>query len=118
LDKSFLRATPLFRDLPERLFERLVSAIRIHRVKRGESVFQQGQAAGEIFIVMEGWVKYARIDSEGREIVLGVLGKGQAFGESLAPINGVYPGSAEAVANARIARLPALISRFQATGPA
>ena len=49
---------------------------------RGEQVYAAGSEASQLMVVHTGAVKVARIDAEGREQILRVLGPGEFIGES------------------------------------
>lgn len=51
-------------------------------VDRGEQVYAAGSQASQLMVVHTGAVKVARIDTEGREQILRVLGPGEFIGES------------------------------------
>lgn len=48
---------------------------------KGEYIYFQNDPANKIFLIVEGKVKIAFYDHEGREVVKAVLGKGEMFGE-------------------------------------
>ena len=69
----------------DRLSERELAAISAHAVTRsypaGTVVLSEGDATNSLYVVVAGRVKIFLADPAGREIVLGVAGPGEYFGE-------------------------------------
>lgn len=86
----------LFAALPPELRAPLLDSARVAHYARGETIFHQGDAANAIHIVTEGWVKLFRVAPNGVEAIVGVVTRGQSFGESMALQRIAYPLSAEA----------------------
>ena len=97
----------LFQSLPEGLRASLLDASRAISRGRGEAVFHRGDTAHSIHIVVEGWVKLYRVAPNGTEAVVGVMTRGQSFGEPIALRGAAYPVSAEAVTDSRLIAVPA-----------
>jgi len=51
------------------------------RLRRGETLFHEGDSGDKLYIVTGGKVKLGRSSSDGRENLLAILGPGQMFGE-------------------------------------
>lgn len=97
----------LFAAMPAALREPLLDAAQPVPRQRGEAIFHHGDTAHAIHIVAEGWVKLYRIAPNGTEAVVGVMTRGQSFGEPVALRRAPYPVSAEAVTDCRLIALPA-----------
>jgi len=50
-------------------------------IKKGNTLFQEGDAGDRLYIVTEGKIKLSHASGDGRESVLMVLGPGDMFGE-------------------------------------
>lgn len=96
----------LFAAMPPELCEPLLAAARVTRHARGTAVFHQGDQARVLHIVVEGWVKLYRIAPNGAEAVVGVMTRGQSFGEPIALRCADYPVSAEAVTDCQLICVP------------
>ncbi len=96
----------LFSALPAELREPLLDAARVTCYARGETVFHQGDTAHVLHIVASGWVKLYRVAPNGTEAVVGVMTRGQSFGEPVALRGADYPVSAEATTDCRLICLP------------
>jgi len=91
-----LSQVPLFAPLPTDALDELSARLRRRAYARGEAVFREGDPGTSLYIVNAGRVKLALSSSEGREIIIDLLGPGDVFGE-LALLDG-EPRSADAVA--------------------
>ncbi|WP_323039596.1 Crp/Fnr family transcriptional regulator [Gemmobacter sp.] len=97
----------LFSGLPAELSDMLLDAAHLRQLRRGQAVFHHGDTAQSIHIVMAGWVKLYRIAPNGTEAVVGVMTRGQSFGEPIALRRAAYPVSAEATTDCDLLAVPA-----------
>lgn len=97
----------LFSGLPAELCDMLLDAAHLRQLQRGQAVFHHGDRAQSIHIVMAGWVKLYRIAPNGTEAVVGVMTRGQSFGEPIALRRAAYPVSAEATTDCELLAVPA-----------
>lgn len=97
----------LFSGLPAELSDMLLDAAHLRQLRRGQAVFHHGDTAQSIHIVMAGWVKLYRIAPNGTEAVVGVMTRGQSFGEPIALRRAAYPVSAEATTDCDLLVVPA-----------
>ena len=96
VDAAALARVPLFAGVPEGELRELAGQLRRRRYARGEVIFLQGDPGTNLCIVETGRVKLGFTSPEGKEVLLDLLGPGDAFGE-LALLDG-EPRSADAVA--------------------
>lgn len=99
----------LFATLPNELARSILERATTRSYRRGETIFLQGDAAQNLFVVLDGWVKLFRITPSGAEAVVGVFTKGRSFGEAVAFEGTPYPVSAEAVTDSRLLHVRASI---------
>ncbi|WP_112310163.1 Crp/Fnr family transcriptional regulator [Pseudogemmobacter bohemicus] len=97
----------LFSSLPPGIAGRLLDGAHVRKLRRGQALFHHGDTAQAIHIVTEGWVKLYRIAPNGTEAVVGVMTRGQSFGEPIALRRAAYPVSAEATTVAEVLAVPA-----------
>lgn len=112
LDRSDLataREAVLFASLPEELSHSILQRATTKSVRRGETIFLQGELAQNLYVVLDGWIKLFRITPTGAEAVVGVFTKGGSFGEAVALSGDSYPVSAEAVTDGRLLNVRASI---------
>ncbi len=81
VDPAFLRDTPIFGGLPERILARLVAAIRVVRADAGTKIFAEGDLATCMFVVAEGELEICKRGRNGADFCLAVLGRGACVGE-------------------------------------
>ncbi|MGZ8606788.1 MAG: Crp/Fnr family transcriptional regulator [Actinomycetota bacterium] len=73
------------------------------RLPHGDVVVRQGDPIECLFLVTSGAVRLASVTADGREVVVGLLGAGEVFGESAlldepSPVDARAAGSADVVA--------------------
>lgn len=93
---DFLSTVPMFRELDRQALRRFAEITREQRFAKGARIVREGDPGDALFIVRSGEVKVELIAEDGREVILGVLGVGDHFGE-LSLIDG-RPRSAHVVA--------------------
>ena len=104
-DWSILRSTPLFGAMPQAAVVSLVGAAKPRHYEKGALLFQQDQPASSFFVILDGWVKVARVSPDGSEAVVGVFRRGETFAEASMFLGGRYPANAEAVVPSRLLRI-------------
>ena len=97
--------SPIFQALPEDVALRVLSHACMKEAGRGASIHLQGERAHSFFVVIDGWVKLYRMSPCGNEAVVGVLTRGDSFGEGSAIPGEVYSTGAEAVSDARMIQI-------------
>lgn len=102
-----LRMLPFFATLAPATFERLAQTARIDRLRKGETLFRQGDKAQSVFVVIEGFIKLSRNSVQGDETVIHIFGRGESIAESVAVLGDTHTTTAEATGPATVARLPA-----------
>ncbi|PTL84684.1 Crp/Fnr family transcriptional regulator [Vitiosangium sp. GDMCC 1.1324] len=93
---QLLAQIPMFEHLASEDLENLSGLLQQRRYNKGEVIFHQGDVGTALFIVRKGEVAIRLSSSEGKEVILGLLGRGESFGE-LALLDG-EPRSTDAVA--------------------
>ena len=81
--KYALEDCELFKGLNKESIEKISLLYREENYKPGEYIFQQGDFGNRIYIVIEGLVSLERkmdLGTRKGNMVLGMLGKGRAFG--------------------------------------
>jgi CRP-like cAMP-binding protein len=81
VDDDVLRQTPLFSGLDDAAAASLLSSLSETRLRRGETLFREGDTGDRLYVVTEGKIKLGRSSPDGRENLMAVLGPGQMFGE-------------------------------------
>lgn len=110
-DWRIVRSTPLLGAVSQEVAQSLVGNQPVSVVRKGGTLFQQGEAADAFFVVLGGWIKLYRVTSDGNEAVVGVYRRGETFAEAAMFLGGRYPVSAEAVTDARLLRVDGQVLR-------
>ena len=97
--KHTLSGIELFQDLTQEQLQRIQSIAAEHRFARGDYVFMEGQPRENVYFVERGLIKIFRVDEEGREHIVNILGAGQMFPHVGFFDNSPYPGTAEAISS-------------------
>lgn len=110
-DWQVVRSTPLFGAMPMDVTVGLVGSSGPRRYEKGALLFQQGDPASAFYVILDGWVKIARITSEGGEAVVGIFRRGETFAEAAMFLGGRYPANAEVVAPSRLLKIDGEVLR-------
>ena len=78
---DFLATVPLFNGLDRIELERFAEVTREKSYPKGSVILFEDDPGDSLFVVREGRVKVVLIGEDGREVILGVLGIGEYFGE-------------------------------------
>lgn len=78
---SFLATVPLFKGLTQPDLDRFAAVTRERTFPRGSVILFEKDPGDSLFVVRTGRVKVALVGEDGREVILGVLGVGDHFGE-------------------------------------
>lgn len=101
-DINTIKQSVLFKKVSDNILQVLLADSSLTEFKRRQTLFIQGDAANNMFVVLEGWVKLTRITPTGEEVVVTIYSTGESFAEAAALQKGTYPVSAEAVTNCRL----------------
>ncbi|HET7564991.1 MAG TPA: Crp/Fnr family transcriptional regulator [Gemmatimonadaceae bacterium] len=93
---DFLSTVPLFSGLGQVELLRFAEITRERSYPKGSVILFEDDPGDSLFIVRQGRVKVVLIGEDGREVILGMLGVGEHFGE-LSLIDGA-PRSAHVIA--------------------
>ena len=81
VDTNLLNQVPLFDGLDEAEQAALRSMMGETTLRRGETLFDEGDPGDRLYIVTEGKVKLGHTAPDGRENLLAILGPGEVLGE-------------------------------------
>ena len=96
IETELLSNVPLFAHLPADALTEFAQRSRRRRYGRGDAIFYQGDPGMSLCLVLAGRVKLSLASTEGRELIIDLVGSGEVFGE-MALLDG-EPRSADAVA--------------------
>jgi CRP/FNR family cyclic AMP-dependent transcriptional regulator len=92
---NVLKKIPLFSSLPESDQQNLVGLLRRENLRKGETLFRQGDEGIALYLIVQGRVKIS-ISRRMDKVTLAILGQGEFLGE-MALLDGL-PRSADAIA--------------------
>ena len=101
-----LKNTQLFEDLSEDELEQLSKITPYRRYEAGEIVYHMEDPADALYFVREGMVKISMYFPNGKEMILGLLGQYDIFGELLLLPSERRPNQAEAVVDTTLIVMP------------
>jgi CRP/FNR family transcriptional regulator, cyclic AMP receptor protein len=107
LQSSDLCALHILQDFSAAQLNQLSRNITVVNVRRGEVIYRPGQAAENLFLVLDGAIGLSILGSKGNSLRLAVLAQGEFFG-----VAALIPGwrrvsLASAVRDSRIGEVPA-----------
>jgi CRP/FNR family transcriptional regulator, nitrogen oxide reductase regulator len=103
---AFAKAIPLFTALDAAALDEVKAAAQMKRVGAGATFFREGDPASSFFVLDSGSVKLTQLTPEGHQVVMRLVGPGDAFGGVAAFGGGTYPITAEAVTDAAALEWP------------
>ena len=107
VDSREIRRVPRFAEISGPALERLCRNATKRKLRRGESVFWEGDPGNHFHMVLDGEVRIFKVLESGREIILGFFYPGDAVGEVAILDGEPYPASAQAHVPTTILTLPA-----------
>lgn len=81
MESNILDNVQLFKELDAEEQQALLPLMSETSLKRGESLFHEGDAGDRLYIVTDGKVKLSHTADDGRENLIAVLGRGEIIGE-------------------------------------
>jgi CRP-like cAMP-binding protein len=78
---DFLATVPLFRSLAPAEVTAFAALAREKSYPKGSVILFEDDPGDSLFVVREGRVKVVLVAEDGREVILGILGVGEHFGE-------------------------------------
>jgi len=94
---EILRDIALFKDLTSEELGRVHSLAAERRYERGEYVFMEGQEREAVYFILRGLIKVLKVDEEGREHIVNILGRGKMFPHVGFFQDKPYPGTAQVI---------------------
>jgi CRP/FNR family cyclic AMP-dependent transcriptional regulator len=78
---AVLQLLPIFASMPMARMEALGRLATLRHVPRGDVVLREGENTSAIYFILNGALKVLVSDTEGREVIITILGSGEMFGE-------------------------------------
>lgn len=106
-DLNALANTSLFRDVPSRVTERLASSTIVQTLPKNTLLFEQGQEAEFLHVLLEGRCGLVGLRTDGQECVVEILTEGDCFIIPAVMMEAPYLMSARILDRSRIAMIAA-----------
>src|SRR3954452_7072066 len=106
-DLQVVTRIAVFRGLRAETVEHIIAPATATMLRPHDWLTRQDDPATAFFIVIDGWLKLYRSAPSGEETVINMVRKGDSYAEAVALTGNRYLASAEAVTDARVARIPA-----------
>ncbi|KUO96328.1 Crp/Fnr family transcriptional regulator [Ferroacidibacillus organovorans] len=97
-----LKEIELFRGLTDDELNKIVHLAKERRCHRGEILFMEGDDREAVFFLQRGLVKVFKVDDEGKEHIVNVLGAGQMFPHVGFFRDDPYPGTAQSLSESSL----------------
>jgi len=94
---QILQDIALFKDLTSIELESVHNLAAERQFERGGFIFMEGQEREAVFFIRRGLIKISKVDEEGREHIVNILGVGEMFPHVGFFQDGPYPGTAQAM---------------------
>ncbi|HQR51134.1 MAG TPA: cyclic nucleotide-binding domain-containing protein, partial [Methylophilaceae bacterium] len=104
---GLLQKFSLFGELtPEQLAE-VAREAQYQFAARGQILFNRGDSAHGMFLLLDGQVKLAVSSPQGAEKVIGIIGAGESFGEAIIFLDRpFFPISAQTTTDSKLLMIP------------
>ena len=93
---DYIRTSSLFEGMDPDALSEILGAARPHRIKKGAYFFYQDQPARNLYMLVEGRVKFTQVTANGQQVLLRAVGPGEIFGTVAALSDALHPASAQA----------------------
>ena len=81
MDIDFLKSVNIFSDLSESELNSIQEICKTRKYPKNSMIILEEEMGDVVFVVMSGTVKITRVNDEGKEVILAMLGSGEVFGE-------------------------------------
>ncbi len=103
LYKEFVKKSHLFSGFEAPLLDKILSQSNLHKIKKEQVLFSQGDSVHSFYLVLSGMVKLFRVSPDGQEKVIEVVNSGETFAEALMFMeNPHFPVTAAALSEAQV----------------
>lgn len=101
-----LSRTPLFDGTGPAVLDRLAGASRRIDLARGETLFLEGDAGNDLYVVAAGAVRLYKLSEAGQETTVRIVEQPEIFGEAVFFHEGTYPVNAVAIKYSTLYSIP------------
>ncbi|MEW6259655.1 MAG: Crp/Fnr family transcriptional regulator [Thermodesulfobacteriota bacterium] len=103
---DIMARAPLFNGLSRDQLEALHAIGTVHMAEKGQTIFEEGEAADGFYVLLFGKIKVYKSSMDGKEHILHILGPGEPFGEVPVFIGANFPATAVATTPSKLLFFP------------
>ena len=81
MHKDFISSVSIFEKLDDTVLEKISSLVSVREYPKGSMIILEEEFGDIVFIIKKGTVKITRVNDEGKEVILAMLGEMEVFGE-------------------------------------
>lgn len=96
----------LFRELGSEKIEEIATQSRVLTFPKGASVFNVGDPAQGLYILLSGQLKLALTSPQGSEKIVSIISPGESFGEAILYLERQFPLYAKATLDSQVLLVP------------
>lgn len=104
--RVLLNRIGLFEGLPPEALNSLWAGSKVRQINQGDFVFQQGEAAQSVYVLLSGRVRLVQHSAYGKDVTLATFVEGDLIGLVAALSDDAYPASAEVLSDSEILITP------------
>ena len=104
--EDVLGRSPVFQGLSAEALAAVAATGALRRLRRREILFNQGDAAEELAVVLAGRLKLTQVTAEGQEVIVRYIGPGEMCAAVALFPGQDYPATAEAVGDTSVIAWP------------
>ncbi|MBF0473627.1 MAG: Crp/Fnr family transcriptional regulator [Nitrospirae bacterium] len=95
----------LFKDIDIKDLKEMTNYFKTAKISKKETIFDEGDASNELFIVLKGKIKITKLSKDGKEIILEIAAQNEIFGGVAVINNFPYPANAIAMEESEILKI-------------
>ena len=92
-DPSLVREFPFFAGLTDEDIRAVLRPAVTRRIPKKAAVFEQGEPAGEFFVLLHGHLKVVQTSPDGRQVIVRIVEPGELYGLAIALGRSDYPAT-------------------------
>lgn len=96
----------MFRELNAEQIARIAEHSQLIDFPKGTSVFNRGDAAVGLYILLEGQLKLGVTSPQGSEKIISIVSPGESFGEAILFLDRQFPVFAQAILDSQVLLVP------------
>ncbi|MFK7837319.1 MAG: Crp/Fnr family transcriptional regulator [Sulfitobacter sp.] len=101
-DREVLRNSVLCSAMGENDLSNVLASGTITTLERSDYLFEQGDKAHNLFLILEGWAQITRDERDGSRTLIATFHAGDSLAEAAAFLGKPYPAAAQAMTDLRV----------------